>query len=161
MPILLNRNSNTRIRRARPGEALVLTNIAMSAKRSNGYSDSFMDACRDELTVTSHDLSIGDYWVAEADVIQGFVCLKDSSESEVGEIHSFFIDPMWQRKGIGKLLWQRIMERVQSRGIHTLFLDSDPGAVSFYERLGFQVIGEVPSGSIAGRSIPRMKQRFC
>ena len=153
----MTKNLDINIRLASPSEAPVLSNIAFSAKRSNGYSDSFMDACRDELTVTAKDMTKGEYWVAGTDVIQGFVCLMEGSEQDVGEIHSFFIDPTWQRGGIGKLLWQKIMERTKSRGIHSIFLDSDPTAVPFYERLGFRVIGDVPSGSIVGRTIPRME----
>lgn len=153
----MTKNLHVNIRLASPSEAPVLSSIAISAKRSNGYSDTFMDACCDELTVTAKDITKGEYWVAEAEVIQGFVCLIEGSEQDVGEIHSFFIDPTWQRGGIGKLLWRTIMERAKSRGIHTIFLDSDPAAVSFYEGLGFRVIGEVPSGSIVGRTIPRME----
>lgn len=153
----MTKNLDISIRLASPSEAPVLSNIAISAKRSNGYNDSFMDACRDELTVKAEDMKKGDYWVAEADVIRGFVCLMADSEPEVGEIHAFFIDPTWQRAGIGRLLWQKIMERAISRGIHSIFLDSDPAAVPFYEALGFRVIGEVPSGSIVGRMIPRME----
>lgn len=153
----MTNNMGIYIRLASPSEALVLSSIAISAKRSNGYSDTFMDACRDELTVTAKDVTKGEYWVAEADVIQGFVCLIDGFEQEIGEIHSFFIGPTWQRRGIGKLLWQTVLERAISRGIRSLFLVSDPAAVPFYEGLGFRVIGEVPSGSIVGRSIPRME----
>ena len=115
-----------------------------------------MDACREELTITTEEMSNGEYWVAEADVIQGFVCLTENSDQHTGEIRSFFIDPAWQRQGVGKLLWQKILERVKQKDIHTLYLDSDPNAVPFYQALGFSVTGEVPSGSIAGRTIPQM-----
>lgn len=150
-------NLNIKLRLARPDEANILSDIAFSAKRSNGYNESFMDACRDELAITASDITKGEYWVAETDVIQGFVCLMEGSEQGVGEIHSFFIDPIWQRRGTGNLLWQKVMERATSSSIHSIFLDSDPVAVPFYEGLGFRVIGEVPSGSIVGRMIPRMR----
>ena len=153
----MTENLGIKIRLAIPSEASILSSIAINAKRSNGYSNSFMDACRGELTVTAKDILKGEYWVAEKGVIRGFVCLMEGSGREVGEIHSFFIDPTWQREGIGKLLWQKIMERVKSRSIRSVFLDSDPAAVPFYEGLGFRVIGEVPSGSIVGRTIPRME----
>lgn len=152
----MTKNIDIHIRLANSDEASVLTNIAISAKQSNGYSDSFMDACREELTISAKDMACGEYWVAEADAIRGFVCLKDLSGQQHGEIHSFFIAPAWQRKGIGRLLWQKILERSKAKSVHTLFLDSDPAAVPFYKLLGFSVIGEVPSGSIAGRTIPRM-----
>jgi len=41
------------IRRARSDEAGVLTDLSMRAKRSNGYDEAFMEACRAELTVTA------------------------------------------------------------------------------------------------------------
>lgn len=147
----------TQIRQANSHEARALSGIAIRAKHSNGYSDSFMEACRKELTFTGKDISNGEYWVAEADVVQGFVCLTEAPAQRAGEITSFFIEPEWQRKGIGKLLWKKILKRAMEKSIHTLFLDSDPAAVPFYKSLGFAVIGQVPSGSISGRTIPRMK----
>jgi len=35
-------------------------------------------------------------------------------------------------------------------------LDADPGAEPFYARFGARRTGEVPSGSIEGRMLPRM-----
>lgn len=63
------------IRRARPDEADALTDLSMRSKRSNGYDDAFMEACREELTVTPKRLAEGEYWVAVADDICGCVCL--------------------------------------------------------------------------------------
>lgn len=157
----MNKNFDVEIRLACTSEAPVLSDIAISAKQSNGYSDSFMDACRDELSVIARDMSKGEFWVAtEAEVIQGFVCFMDGSERGLGVVNSFFINPARQRRGIGKLLWQKIIERAKSRNIQSIILDSDPVAVPFYEGLGFRVIGEVPSGSIVGRTIPRMEQQI-
>lgn len=156
----MTKNVGIEIRQAYAHESSVLCDIAFRAKQSNGYSESFMNACLDELTVSAKDISIGEYWVAESGGIQGFVCLAAGSNAYTGEIHSFFIEPAWQRRGIGKLLWQKIIERVKKKCINTLFLDSDPAAVPFYQALGFQIIGEVPSGSIAGRMLPHMEYRF-
>lgn len=148
------------LRLARPDEANILTELTMRAKRSNGYDDAFMEACREELTVTDERLATGEYWVAEVDDICGCVCLVDDPESQTGEVHAFFIDPPWQRQGIGRLLWQKIVERVEAKGLSTLQLDADPAAVPFYEAMGFKVVGEAPSGSIKGRTLPRMEIRF-
>ena len=150
-------NLESQIRLASPSDINLLTEIAIAAKRSNGYSDAFMDACRDELTITAQELAMGEYWVVEADVIQGFVGLIDVPGQDIAEIHSFFIGPAWQRQGIGKRLWQKILQRTHEKGMQAIILDADPAAVPFYKSLGFEVIGKVPSGSIAGRTIPRMK----
>jgi len=54
------------------------------------------------------------------------------------------------------LLWQKLVERAKAKKLVTLHLDADPFSVPFYKALGFEVVGEVPSGSIAGRSLPHM-----
>jgi hypothetical protein len=63
------------IRRARPDETGVLSDLCFRSKQSNGYDDTFMAACRDELTVREADLRAGEYWVAEADAVCGCACL--------------------------------------------------------------------------------------
>jgi len=145
-----------KIRRARPEETGVLTDLSIRSKRSNGYDDLFMAACREELTVTEESLAAGEYWVAESDVVCGCACLLADPDSRSGEIHAFFIDPQCQRKGIGRRLWQKLLDRAKEQGLDALRLDADPAAVPFYEALGFEVTGTAPSGSIAGRRLPRM-----
>ena len=145
-----------RIRRARNEDVGVLTDLSMRSKRSNGYDEPFMAACRKELTVTGERLLEGEYWVAESDVVCGCACLVADPSSRSGEVHAFFIDPEWQGKGLGRLLWQKLVERAKEKGLAGLHLDADPFAVPFYKALGFEVVGEVPSGSIAGRSLPHM-----
>ncbi len=146
---------NIEIRRARPEDAEVLTELSIRSKASNGYDEAFMAACREELTVTEQSLDDGEYWVAEGDVLCGCACLSADPDGRAGEIHAF-IDPDWQRQGIGRLLWQKLLERAQENRLQRLYLDADPAAVPFYESLGFEVTGEAPSGSIPGRTLPRM-----
>lgn len=148
---------NIQIRLAKPNELAILTTLSLRSKRSNGYDDAFMDACREELTVTVERMEEGEYWVADSGGICGCVCFTpDISDKNTAEINTFFIDPDWQRKGVGRLLWEKILERAAQQSITTLMLDADPYAVSFYEAMGFETIGETPSGSIPGRVLPRM-----
>lgn len=144
------------IRRARDDEADVLTELSLRSKRSNGYDDAFMAACREELTVTDQRLAEGEYWVAECGEIRGCACLLPDPDGRSGEVHAFFIDPAWQRKGIGRLLWQKLVQRARETELSELRLDADPAAVPFYEAMGFKVVGEAASGSIAGRMLPHM-----
>lgn len=145
------------IRRARPDEADALTDLSMRSKRSNGYDDAFMDACREELTVTPKRLAEGEYWVAVADDICGCACLLPDEKDASGEIHAFFIDPELKRQGIGRLLWSRVLRSASAKRLVRLHLDADPYAVPFYESLGFVVVDKVPSGSIPGRFLPKME----
>ncbi len=129
----------------------------MRAKQSNGYDDDFMALCRKELSICAADLSVAQYWVAQADELCGLVGLGRCEDRKVGEIVALFIEPDWQRHGIGRLLWQQACKRAIDAGMSQLLLDADPAAVSFYEAMGARVIGSVPSGSIPGRVLPQMR----
>lgn len=134
----------------------MLTDLSMAAKQSNGYDDAFMAACREELTVTRQRLLDGEYWVAVSCIVRGCACLAVDPDGGSAEVHAFFIDPAWQRKGIGRMLWQKLLQRAEELAVTELRLDADPFAVPFYEALGFQTVGQTPSGSIPGRTIPHM-----
>ncbi len=115
-----------------------------------------MAACMDELTVTESLMQEGEYWVALTGAIVGCICLNVNQATSIGEISALYIDPNYQRLGIGRQLWQKILRRAQAQGLKKLFLDADPNAVSFYQAMGFTITGQVPSGSIPGRTLPRM-----
>ena len=44
--------------------------------------------------------------------------------------------------------------KARAVGAPRLWVESDPNAESFYRACGFRRVGETPSGSIAGRSLP-------
>ena len=143
--------------RARPDEAAVLTDLSIRSKASNGYDAAFMDACRDELTVTPERMRAATYWIALAEAEPcGCVALGMDEGGTSGEVNAFFVDPGWQRRGVGLLLWQALRTEAKARGLIRLHLAADPAAVAFYERLGFVTIGAIPSGSIEGRTLPHM-----
>lgn len=151
---------NLKLRQARLDEAELLTDLAMRSKQSNGYDDEFMAQCRNELTVTDESLFAAEFWVAEDEAKNYTVCgcvgLSVDEEGNSAEVHSFFIDPDWKRKGIGRRLWQDLVKRAGNMGIMQLRLDADPSAVAFYEALGFEIVSYTPSGSIVGRTLPHM-----
>ena len=154
------------VRKARPDEAAALTDLCIRSKQSNGYDDAFMAACRDELTISENRLQGGEFWVAVDDGdrgdggLCGCACLDvdvdGTADSPEGEVHAFFIDPDRKRQGVGRLLWQKLLERAEANGLSKLYLDADPFAVPFYEALGFIETGDAASGSITGRRIPHM-----
>lgn len=148
---------NLTTRLARLDEAALLTDIAMRSKQSNGYDDAFMAACREELTVTRERMAGLEYWVAEERAVYGYVCLGTHENSMKGEVHAFFIDPAFQRKGVGTVLWHKVLERARDKKLVELWLDADPFAAPFYEKLGFETMSQTPSGSIPGRTLPRMR----
>lgn len=145
-----------RLRRARPRDAAELTQLVYLSKQSNGYDDAFMLACAEELRITPQDIEDSLIWVAEADHLLGCVTMVPSGTK--GEISSFFIHPNSKRKGIGKALWQLVLQEAQTAKITHLTLHADPAAVPFYEVMGFVITGQTPSGSIPGRFLPVMER---
>lgn len=156
---------NVTIRPATIEDHQHLTKLIFRSKRSNGYDDAFMQACRAELRVSKADILADEYWLACIErqvgaqrvesVLCGCVCLTTGAKN-VAEVSAFFIDPGYQRQGLGRLLWNKLLERAEALGITRIVLDSDPNAVAFYQALGFQVVGNKPSGSIAGRLLPHL-----
>ncbi|MEM8812118.1 MAG: GNAT family N-acetyltransferase [Pseudomonadota bacterium] len=150
------------VRAGMPGDAETLTDLCFRSKRSNGYDAAFMEACRDELTVSPRDLREQTFWVAvttEGDVC-GCCSLEIDPGARSGEVCVFFIDPDWQRKGVGRKLWIALLGTAAEHGLKRLELDADPFAVPFYESVGFKVVDEAPSASIPGRMIPYMTQEL-
>jgi len=142
------------IRPARIDEAGALTALCLRSKRSNGYDDAFMAACVAELTVTPERLAQGGFWVAERQGPCGCAALR------AGEVETFFVDPDSKGQGIGRALWGAVLAHAHETGMTVLHLDADPAAEGFYRRLGFETVGRAPSGSIPGRTLPRMERRL-
>ena len=94
------------IRNARPTEADAISELAFRSKAYWGYSREFMDACRDELTVTQQLINSDqlDYVIAEHKArLVGFYAIKQCSHHEY-ELEALFVDPEFIGKGIGKIL---------------------------------------------------------
>ena len=146
-------------RQARPDDAELLTDLCMRSKQSNGYDDAFMALCVEELRVTETRLRDEIFMVSEAEGggICGCVSLNIEEDGTTGEVKTFFVDPDWKRQGVGRQLWQALSQTILERQLSKVHLDADPSAVPFYQSLGFEVTGQVPSGSIPGRSLPYME----
>ncbi|MES0882485.1 GNAT family N-acetyltransferase [Roseibium sp. SCP14] len=147
------------IRRARLADKDELTDLCMRSKQSNGYEEAFMEACVEELRVRDSWIENDDFWVAEATDGQLIGCIRLSMAlaSAEGELEVCFVDPDWQGQSIGRKLFDELFAKAKSSGLRKIGVDSDPEAEPFYARMGFQTIGRSPSGSIPGRTLPRME----
>jgi GNAT superfamily N-acetyltransferase len=141
-------------------EAAALTKLAIRSKAANGYDTEFMELCREELTVTTDAIRRDTFGVARAEcgLIAGFYRLRELMERR-GEVVAFFVAPEKLRQGVGRQLWASLEEDARTLGIKTIEIDADPYAVPFYEAMGAEVVGQVPSGSIPARFLPRMTKR--
>jgi GNAT superfamily N-acetyltransferase len=149
------------VRLAEPSESEVLTRLAMTAKASWGYSEAFMEACRDELTMTPTKMSAWTVWVADRDgTICGMIAVNFGRASGNAELEDFFVDPIYQGRGVGWALMSVVFKACRSRDVRALAVDADPNAEKIYRKFGFATVGRAPSRSIPGRTLPRMELRI-
>lgn len=144
------------LRAARADELEALTYLCLRSKAVWGYDRTFMDACRDELTLTQEDLRTTRLQVAERD---GRVIgvAQVVAEGATAYLEKLFVEPGQMRVGAGRTLfeWARAAA-AELRATH-LTIVADPGAAPFYRRMGACDAGVAPSGSIPGRALPRLR----
>lgn len=143
-------------RNASPEDAESLTALSVASKKHWGYSDEFMGAVRDELTVSSQQISDGYCEIAEIDGNPaGFILLLPFGEYL--ELEALFISPNLIGRGVGQNLFERATSWAKANGYRYLQTTADPNAVGFYQKQGFEKIGEISSMSIPGRVLPRLE----
>ena len=65
--------------------------------------------------------------------------IRTDQSGSRSEVHSLYIDPRFQRKGIGTALLERVIALGRPVGLQVLFENADASAL--YRRLGFRVVG--------------------
>ena len=145
------------IRPARDGDLPALADLAMRSKAYWGYDAAFMEACRAELTLSARDLVESQVRVVDGGDGAKVGMVQLVVRGGAAELHKLFVDPARIGTGLGKALMQWAINAACDAGATVMEIEADPDALPFYERMGARVVGEVPSGSIPGRVIPRME----
>ncbi len=145
-----------RLRAVLSHELSALTELCLRSKAVWGYDQSFMDACRAELTLMPRDLTSSKLQVAERDgAVVGVA--QVSMDDGVAHLDKLFIEPKLLRSGAGRALFEWARSMARELGATALMIEADPGAADFYRRMGALDDGVAPSGSIPGRVLPRLR----
>ena len=135
-------DAEPRIRPAYPSEARVLTRVAWLAKAHWGYPEAWMETWRDDLTRTPEFVERYDVFVAQPEVaIAGWIGLRPDSLGRM-QVSDLWVLPEWIGRGIGKALFLHAKNHLKTRGYAHFFVESDPNAAAFYEKLGGERVGE-------------------
>lgn len=145
-----------RLRDARSDELDLLGALSLRSKAVWGYDAAFLEACRRELEITPEQLGRTQIRVAESAGTAIGVC-QVIVAGEVAELARLFVAPERIGQGCGRLLFDWAVAAARGAGALRMIIDSDPGAVPFYVRMGARAVGTVASGSIQGRMIPRLE----
>lgn len=150
------------VRLAQPQEAPELTEIALRSKAFWGYSEAFMAACVDEMTIQAQSIENPNlaHWVAIDDAeFAGFYVL-DWKADDYCELDALYVDPDRIGQGCGKTLLTHAKGQAEIRGVRRVTIQSDPNAEAFYLAMGAVRVGLRESGSIAGRQLPLLEIRL-
>jgi GNAT superfamily N-acetyltransferase len=149
----------TRFRRAKLVEAEQLTHLAMLSKQSWGYSDEFMHRVAGDMLVTEHDIAASHCIVAEVDgAIAAYLLVQMNGTDAF--VRDLFVHPGYFRRGLGRALFEDAVRYARVNRASRITLTSDPNAQPFYERLGLECVGMVPSVAGNGRVLPVMAYKI-
>lgn len=101
-----------------------------------------------------NDRETSEYFVAVKDkIILGIIGL------DVHEINIFYVDPKYQRHGVGKMLYEKIFDLVDKRKIPKLIVKSTISAQSLYEALGFTFVERIWGAENGRKSFTILMQK--
>lgn len=147
------------VRRARHDEVEELSDLALRSKAYWGYDEAFMEACREELTLTPEYLEKNPTFVLEDDDgrVVGLYSLEAMDDDGEVELGMLFIDPAAIGHGYGTRLFAHARREASRLGYDTMWIQSDPDAEGFYQSVGAATVGHLESRSLPGRMLPWMR----
>lgn len=132
-----------------------LSELCMRSKAVWGYDAAFLAACRRELSFDPRDLAASEIAVAaRGDSILGVAQVRAAGDQ--ADLLKLFVEPKALRSGVGRALFAWATDVARKMGAARMNIEADPDAAPFYRRLGARDAGLVPSGSIAGRMLPKL-----
>jgi GNAT superfamily N-acetyltransferase len=144
------------LRYAEVEESLVLSELCLRSKAVWGYDLEFLRACRTELNFTQADFECSQVQVAETEGrIVGIAQIR--IECKIAALEKLFVEPEHIGSGVGWLLYRWATTAARQEGATLLTIEADPGTAPFYRRMGAIDDGLVPSRSIPGRMLPKLR----
>lgn len=125
-----------------PDEAITLTRFAKESKAVWGYPSEWMDVWEEELAISPQQIQEETVYkmLDENHRLLGYYRLK--REGERSTINGFWIHPSRKGQGLGKQLFNHLVESAKQLGINVIEWELDPNAASFYIRMGGKIVGE-------------------
>ena len=138
---------------ADPSMDSALTELTLRSKSHWGYTDDLMDLWRDQLKISKEFIEKNIVEVAyENDSPIGFYSINRTDS----EVDNMWVIPEKIGQGVGRLLFNRMCQKMKEEGIHEITIISDPHADGFYTAMGAIENGKTESGP-AGRFLSRFK----
>ncbi|MEM7484187.1 MAG: GNAT family N-acetyltransferase [Bacteroidota bacterium] len=128
------------IRKASISDTKVLTKLALNSKNHWGYGGAKIEEWRNELTITeayierNHVLKLVD-----RNCIKAFYsyCIKKDNAIL---LDFFFVNVNYIGKGLGRLMMENFLSRIENKGYAKIEVESDVNAITFYKQFGFEAL---------------------
>lgn len=144
------------LRDAKPEDLPGASDLCLRSKAYWGYDTVFLKACRDELTLTLDDLARDEIVLADENGrLTGVAQVSFGRDGCF--LEKLFVDPRNMSQGIGRMLFEWCVSAARRVGATEMIVEADPQAADFYTRMGCERAGFASSGSVSGRSLPRLK----
>jgi N-acetylglutamate synthase-like GNAT family acetyltransferase len=141
------------IRRARPSEAELLSELALRSKAHWGYDEDFLRSSRRDLSLTPDYLNDHTVFVAEEDErVIGFYSLRQ--EGPILWMDQLFVETDRIGTGWGGRLFKHSVASASELGASSFQIEADPNAEAFYRAMGAHPIGHAESPVKPGRMLP-------
>ena len=134
-----------------------LTEICQTANKHWGYPDYLLDLWKEELTVTPRYIRNNTLLKAQNEhgEIFGFGSIINVNGNGVYEIKHLWISPDCCNKHVGRLLLENLEKLTSNKT--TIKVIADPNMISFYQKNGYQKVGEVERKPDGGK-LPVLKK---
>ena len=142
------------LRALRSQELRAASALCLRSKAYWGYDDAFMAACKSELTLTEADLAEG-HLIAAFDPYGLAGIAQISVAPSETHLEKLFVETDRIGSGLGRILFDWAATAARKASAQEMIIEADPDAAPFYEHMGCLRAGDAPSGSVAGRVLPR------
>ena len=106
-----------------------------------GYDPSFLEWKPEAIAVTPAFLASAITWIlaSESETI-GYYSLVEKPDAMY--LDKLFIEPVFIRRGYGRVLWDHAMATARERGHASVMIEADPNAAPFYAAMGSTWLAE-------------------
>jgi GNAT superfamily N-acetyltransferase len=128
------------IHRAKPENAVALTEIAFAAKRLWGYPEQWIQGWKSVLTIQPEFVATNETYIAYIDgQTVGFYALVNRMDR--ASLEHLWVLPSAMGQGVGRVLFNHAVQRAKALGVVAIDIESDPNAEKFYEQMGARRVG--------------------
>lgn len=148
-----------KIQKAEITDNEVLTLLTKKSKGYWGFSEETLKEWEHLLVVSKEYIEKNQvYKLLTKNEIIGYYSYFEDKENTI-KLDNLFVLPEYIGKGFGKILMKHFLSNIRNIGIEKIILDSEPNAENFYNKFGFEKIGQLES-SIKGRFLPIMELKL-